>query len=250
VHVNTFRIDTGGRVVNNVRFEAGETDAGPILLAVTAELATPAPSLEPVAHLRFDREEETRVEPADAFRRENGVLESGGDVNECTIRIPVPVPGAFEVEAILESTQPLLADILDARGTVVRGWQLLGEWPTGRSIQHIVFDAATPNDKRELALRIRLGRGACYRSDEGGGVAWSLGWVYDPRLERWVVLKEEYLPPVDEEAVQSVEHPGDDGNVAEVWYRQREKWLPAEDTEALFGPKLRIHEIVCRPSGR
>ncbi|MBT3273383.1 MAG: hypothetical protein HN368_09525, partial [Spirochaetales bacterium] len=115
------------------------------------------------------------------------------------------------------------------------------------SIQHIAFNAATPDNERELTLRVQLRRGVCYHSDEGGGVAWSLGWVYDPRLDRWVILREEYLPAMDEKAFQAVEHPGEDGTVAEVWYRQREKWLPAKDTEALYGPKLRIHEIVSRP---
>ena len=60
------------------------------------------------------------------------------------------------------------------------------------------------------------------------------------------MLREEYLPGIDEEAIQSVEHPGADGNISEVWYRRREKWIPLEDTEFLYGPKLRIHEIVCR----
>lgn len=247
VHVNTLQVDTGGRVVKHLRFEAGETDAGPILLAVTAELAAPATRSEAAAHLRFGENGDTaRIEPAGAYRRENGFTESRGDVDRCTIHVPVPAPGAYSVEAVLESTRPLLADILDANGTAVRGWQLLGEWPTGRSIQHIVFDAQTPDDENELNLEIQLHRGACYYSDEGGGVAWSLGWVYDPRVEKWVVLREEYLPEMDEEAVQAVEHPGQDGAVAEVWYRRREKWLPSKDVEALYGPKLRIHEIICR----
>ena len=118
----------------------------------------------------------------------------------------------------------------------------------GRSVQHIAFDAATPDDDCELSLHIRFGRGACYHSDEGGGVAWSLGWVFDPRLGRWVVLRPEYLPAMEEEAFQSAEHPAEDGTVSEVWYRKREKWLPVDDTEALYGPKLRIHEVVLRPS--
>ena len=51
---------------------------------------------------------------------------------------------------------------------------------------------------------------------------------------------------MDEEPVQSADNPRDDGTVAEVWYRQRERWLPADDTERLFGPKWRIHEIIAR----
>jgi hypothetical protein len=247
VHVNMLRVDTGGRLIRSVRLEAGDSDAGPIMLAVTAELDLSVQPVEPAAHLRFDREDDRAlVEPADAFSLARGALESRGDLSECTVRIPVPEPGRYSVEAVLDSSQPLSIDIRDAHRTVVQDWQLMGEWPTGPSIQHIVFEAATATGARALSLHIRLGRGACYQSDEGGGVAWSLGWVYDPRLQRWVVLREEYLPPADEEAFQSVEHPGEDGAVAEVWYRQRERWLPAEDTEALFGPKLRIREIVCR----
>ena len=237
VHINTLRVDTGGRVVKCVCFEAGDTDARPILLAVTAERAQPAPPIEPVANLRFNHENDrVRVEPSDGFTQENGFLESRGDVTEGTIRVPVGESGSYRVEAVLESTQPLLMDIKDAHRTVVRRCQLLGEWPTGRSIQHIAFDASTPHDTQELTLHIRAGRGSgCYHCGEGGSKAWSLGWVYDPRLERWVVLREEYLPTVDEEPVGSVENPKDDGTVAEVWYRRREKWLPADDTEALFG---------------
>jgi hypothetical protein len=248
VHINSLRVDTGGRVVRSVRLEAGDTDARPVLLAVTAERTEAAPANERATQVRFDLEDDTvRVEPADGFMRENGYLESRGDVSEGTIRIPVAEPGAYRVEAVMESTQPLLVDISDGNGTVVQGWQLLGEWPTGRSIQPIAFDASTPEDLPELALCIYAGRGtACYHCEEGGGNSWSLGWVYDPRLERWAILREEYLPAMEEEPVQSVEKPKDDGSIAEVWYRRREKWLPADDTETLFGPKWRIHEIVVR----
>ena len=246
VHINTLRVDTGGRAVKCVRFEAGDTNARPILLAMTVERAQPAAAIEPVAHVRFDRENDRcRVQPSNGFIQQNGFLESRGDVAEGTARLPMPESGSYRVEAVMESTQPLLVEIEDAHGTVVKGWQLLGEWPTGRSIQHIAFDASTPHDTGELALHIRAGRGsACYHCGEGGSKAWSLGWVYDPRLERWVVLREEYLPAVDEEPVGSVENPRDDGTVADVWYRRREKWLPADDTEVLFGPKWRIHEII------
>ncbi len=251
VHINTLRVETDGRAVMAVRFEAADNDARPVLLAVTAERAEPAPAAEPVARVRFDRENDpVRVEPDDGFTRKNGYLESRGDITEGTFRIPVAGPGAYQVEAVLESTQPLLVDISDSHGTVVQGWQLLGEWPTGRSIQHIAFEASTPADSAELNLHIHAGRGTrCYHCEEGGGNSWSLGWVYDPRLEKWVILREEYLPPVDTEVGGSRENPRDDGTVSEVWYRQRERWLPDDDTERLFGPKWRIHEIVVRKLG-
>ena len=130
VHINTLWVDTGGRVVRSVCFEAGDTDARPVLLAVTAEPAEAAPTVEPAARVRFDREDDRcSVEPADGFTSENGFIESRGDVTEGTIRIPVAEPGAYRVEAVLESTQPLLVDISDGKSTVVQGWQLLGEWP-------------------------------------------------------------------------------------------------------------------------
>ena len=252
VHINTLWVDTGGRVVRSVCFEAGDTDARPVLLAVTAEPAEAAPTVEPAARVRFDREDDRcSVEPADGFTSENGFIESRGDVTEGTIRIPVTEPGAYRVEAVLESTQPLLVDISDGKSTVVQGWQLLGEWPTGRSIQHVAFETSIPADSTELTLHIHAGRGThCYHCEEGGGNSWSLGWVYDPRLEKWVILREEYLPAMDTEVGGSRENPRDDGTVAEVWYRQRERWLPADDIERLFGPKWRIHEIVVRKRSR
>ena len=134
----------------------------------------------------------------------------------------------------MESTQPLLVEISDERNTLVHSWQLIGEWPTGRSPQHIAFNAFVPEGEKTLDLHLRLKRGACYHSDDSGGVAWSLGWVYDPRLERWVVLRPEYLP-------ENVSPDSTSG----MWHTEREKWLPAEDTEELYGPKLRLHKIVA-----
>ena len=178
-HINTLSIDTKGKDVEQIRFEAGEGDCRPMLLALTAEGAL-GPKRRATGKLSFGGAPDKRRY---SWRSEVIKGESfAASRKAATLSVPLS-PGAYDVEILIDSSGPMAMAIDAGRKPAVSNWQLVGEWHGVKCRQRIVFRAEAKGEA--LKLRFRPSADGIYKGNNAGSVVWGLGWELDPKSKKW-----------------------------------------------------------------
>lgn len=187
-HLNTLAVDTHGKPVSRVVFDAQAGNWGPLLAALTVEAPEPDDAPEPVLAVRFGTSERGpdtgEVTVTGKLREGEQFLTSLPDAGACEVRAALP-PGQYEVDLLMDASHPLAMTIHAEGGAVVSEWHLLGEWQGQAHAQRIAFDVTTTGDRLSLGFQASRGH-ELYEGDGYGAWAWGLGWNWDSARRRWV----------------------------------------------------------------
>jgi hypothetical protein len=198
-HINTMEVDTEGKYIEDIIFEAGDSEYLPALLAVTVEN-----NLDNIDGENLNKgmgslvkkyDFGTKMPPKD-YNYQQGIEEK----SQCIVSIPAykeneiellsseTLQGKYRVEMLIDSNHPLSLDINLNDEKIVQDWHLIGSWKgkwnLDDNLQKIAFELDLDNvNSINFGFKVDTGHGL-YGNEEGG-TAWGLGWTWDQEEEKW-----------------------------------------------------------------
>lgn len=212
-HINTLEVNTEGKYIEDIIFDAGDSEYLPVLMAVTVENNEENTDEDNLNNKMSNLVEKynfgKKLDKKD-YKYQEGIEEKPQCIasipaykkTDLELSLPETLQGKYRIEMLIDSNHPLSLDINFHDEKIVQDWHLIGSWKgkwnLDDNLQKIAFELDLDHvDFIKLGFEVDTGHGLY--GDEEGATAWGLGWTWDqeegkwygPDSERW---QEEYGP--------------------------------------------------------